>query len=177
MLWTVDAEGFHGWPSGDDRPVHDLPWERIRRIDVATHRGRGGVDEDYGLACSATRPRPRRARPAGVPSAGRRGSQPRSCRSSRGCSVPRSGYGRDAESRLYGQVAPSAVRAVSAGQTRWPPRPAACAPRAGREARWRRPATEPPVRRDPATGALVATRVQPFSAPTSPRTKYFCRKR
>jgi hypothetical protein len=49
VLWTVDAEGFHGWSSRDDRPVHDLPWQRIRRIDVATHRGRGGADEDYGL--------------------------------------------------------------------------------------------------------------------------------
>lgn len=75
VLWTVDAEGFHGWSSGDDRPVHDLPWERIRRIDVATHRGRGGVDEDYGLWFATDRghvvlaPRGALGRPSGIAAA------------------------------------------------------------------------------------------------------------
>ncbi|KQS08969.1 hypothetical protein ASG04_08690 [Curtobacterium sp. Leaf183] len=48
VLWTVDSDGLHGWSSHADRPVHDLPWQRIRRIDVATHTVRG-QDQDFGI--------------------------------------------------------------------------------------------------------------------------------
>jgi hypothetical protein len=75
VLWTVDAEGLHGWSAHDDRPVHDLPWDRIRRIDVATHRVRGNVDEDYGLWFATDRghvvlaPRGALGRPSGIAAA------------------------------------------------------------------------------------------------------------
>lgn len=48
VLWTVDTDGLHGWSSHAGHPVHDLPWQRIRRIDVATHTVRG-QDQDFGI--------------------------------------------------------------------------------------------------------------------------------
>lgn len=48
VLWTVDADGLHGWSPRADRPVHDLPWQRIRHIGVATHTVRG-QDQDFGI--------------------------------------------------------------------------------------------------------------------------------
>ncbi|WP_144712732.1 hypothetical protein [Curtobacterium pusillum] len=47
-VWTVDAAGLHGWAPRRDAPVMDLPWSRIRRIDLATKDSRG-TRVDYAL--------------------------------------------------------------------------------------------------------------------------------
>ncbi|WP_181439547.1 hypothetical protein [Curtobacterium sp. MCBD17_032] len=48
VIWTVDDVGLHGWGPDHRGPVHELPWAKTRRIDVATRRWRG-QDADYGI--------------------------------------------------------------------------------------------------------------------------------
>lgn len=47
-MWTVDAEGLHGWVPDVARPVNLLPWSRVHRIDLATRREKG-MDLDYAI--------------------------------------------------------------------------------------------------------------------------------
>ncbi|WP_420369405.1 hypothetical protein [Curtobacterium sp. L1-20] len=49
-VWTFDAAGLHGWTPDHDAPVMDLPWEQIRKIDLATMDSRTwGSRIDYAL--------------------------------------------------------------------------------------------------------------------------------
>lgn len=47
-LWTVDAEGLHGWVPGVGRAVNLLPWSRVHHIDLATRREKG-TDVAYAV--------------------------------------------------------------------------------------------------------------------------------
>jgi hypothetical protein len=47
-VWTVDAVGLHGWVPQRSVPVMELPWSRIRTIDLATKDSRG-MRQDYAL--------------------------------------------------------------------------------------------------------------------------------
>ncbi|MFZ7089142.1 hypothetical protein [Curtobacterium sp. RRHDQ10] len=48
VIWTVDADGLHGWAPRSSTPVLDLPWEDIDRIDAATVWYRG-TRREYGI--------------------------------------------------------------------------------------------------------------------------------
>ncbi|WIB27736.1 hypothetical protein [Curtobacterium sp. MCSS17_015] len=41
VVWTVDDAGLHGWSPDHERPVHELPWERIRSFALAETQERG----------------------------------------------------------------------------------------------------------------------------------------
>ncbi|MFJ2980532.1 hypothetical protein ACIPEP_16915 [Curtobacterium sp. NPDC087082] len=47
-VWTLDRAGMHGWAPDREAPVIDLPWSRIRTIDLATKDARGSR-VDYAL--------------------------------------------------------------------------------------------------------------------------------
>ena len=47
-VWTLDRAGMHGWTPDREAPVIDLPWSRIRTIDLATKDARGSR-VDYAL--------------------------------------------------------------------------------------------------------------------------------
>ncbi|MCJ1714452.1 hypothetical protein ACLBWP_16495 [Microbacterium sp. M1A1_1b] len=47
-IWTVDHAGLHGWARGRDAPVVEVPWDRVRTIDMATTWVRGQRQE-YGI--------------------------------------------------------------------------------------------------------------------------------
>lgn len=47
-IWTLDGVGMHAWAPGKDTPVVEVPWDRVRRIDLATTWVRGQRQE-YGI--------------------------------------------------------------------------------------------------------------------------------
>jgi hypothetical protein len=47
-VWTVDDAGLHGWSPGHARPVHALPWERIRAFGLANTMVKG-LRQDWGI--------------------------------------------------------------------------------------------------------------------------------
>ncbi|PYY50840.1 hypothetical protein [Curtobacterium sp. MCBD17_023] len=47
-VWTVDDTGLHGWTPDHARPVHALPWERIRAFGLANTVVKG-VRQDWGI--------------------------------------------------------------------------------------------------------------------------------
>lgn len=47
-VWTVDDAGLHGWTPDHARPVHALPWERIRAFGLANTVVKG-VRQDCGI--------------------------------------------------------------------------------------------------------------------------------
>jgi hypothetical protein len=47
-IWTVDDAGLHGWSPDHARPVHALPWERIRAFGLANTMVKG-LRQDWGI--------------------------------------------------------------------------------------------------------------------------------
>jgi hypothetical protein len=47
-VWTVDDAGLHGWSPDHARPVHALPWERIRAFGLANTMVKG-LRQDWGI--------------------------------------------------------------------------------------------------------------------------------
>lgn len=47
-VWTIDAEGLHGWTPDRGSPVLDMPWARIGRISLAIKDSRG-ARVDYAI--------------------------------------------------------------------------------------------------------------------------------
>lgn len=75
-VWAVDRDGMHGWAVGRDRPVVEVPWRRVQRIDLATRWDRGvrtpyGIWVDTDAGHLVLRPRTALARPTEA-GAGRR---------------------------------------------------------------------------------------------------------
>lgn len=71
-VWTVDALGLHGWTADRESPVLEVPWTRVRRIDLATTDSRGArvayglwLDLDQGNPL-VLRPRTSLGRPFGA---------------------------------------------------------------------------------------------------------------